>query len=66
MLLVAFLGHRGATVWFAQSILPEVPEAGWRKLGVPNRVLDVLVPEVVLRGARVMAVIGEFEAAGVP
>jgi len=29
-------------------ILPEVSEAGWRKLGVADRVLDVLVPEVVL------------------
>jgi hypothetical protein len=30
-----------------QSVLPEVPEAGGRKLCVPNRVLDVLVSEVV-------------------
>jgi hypothetical protein len=31
-----------------KSVLPEVPEAGGRKLGVANCVLDVLVPEVVL------------------
>jgi hypothetical protein len=36
-------------IW--QSILPEVPEPGGRKLGVSNRVLDVLVPEVALEGA---------------
>jgi hypothetical protein len=35
-----------------------------RKLGVPNGVLDVLVPEVVLQGARVLAIIGEFETTG--
>ena len=32
------------------SILPEVPEPFTGKLGVPNGVLDVLVPEVVLQG----------------
>jgi hypothetical protein len=36
-------------IW--QSILPEVPEPGGRKLNVSNRVLDVLVPEVALEGA---------------
>src|SRR5262249_22245002 len=48
-----------------QSILPEVPEAGGRKLGVAHRVLDILVPEVVLQCPRVVAVIGKFEPAGV-
>jgi hypothetical protein len=47
MLLMAFLGHRGVTV-DVPSVLPEVPKASGRKLGVSNRVLDVLVPEVVL------------------
>jgi hypothetical protein len=46
------------------SVLPEVPEAGERKLGVSNDVLYVLVPEVVLQRPRVMAVIGKFEPAG--
>jgi hypothetical protein len=46
------------------SILPEVPEPFTGKLGVPNGVLDVLVPEVLLQGPRVLAVIGEFETAG--
>jgi hypothetical protein len=30
------------------QIIPEVPEAGGRKLGVANGVMNVLVPEVVL------------------
>ena len=30
------------------SVLPEVSEAGGRKLGVPNDVLNVLMPKVVL------------------
>ena len=46
------------------SILPEIPEPVGRKLCVPNRVLDVFVPKIVLQGARVVAIIGEFEAAG--
>jgi hypothetical protein len=28
--------------------------------------LNVLVPEVVLQGAGIVAIVGEFEAAGVP
>jgi len=35
-----------------------------RKLGVADRVLDVLVPEVVLQGARIVAVVGQLEPAG--
>jgi hypothetical protein len=46
------------------SILPEVPEPVGRKLCVANGVLDVFVPKIMLEGARVVAVIGEFEAAG--
>src|SRR5262245_14260381 len=49
----------------ALSVLPEVAEARWRKLGISNRVLDVLVPEIMLQSPRVVTVIGEFEAAGV-
>ena len=45
-------------------ILPEVSEAGWRKLGVAHRVLDILVPEVVLQGPRVVAIIGELKTTG--
>src|SRR5215467_10096688 len=48
------------------SIVPEVLEAGRRQLGVAHRVLDVAVPEISLQRTGIDAVIGEFEAAGVP
>src|SRR5262245_59542630 len=40
------------------------PEPVGRHVVLPDRVLDVLVPEVVLQGARVMAIVGELEPAG--
>jgi hypothetical protein len=45
-------------------IPPKVLEAVGRQFGVPDRVLDVLVPEVVLQGPRVVAIIGQLEPAG--
>jgi hypothetical protein len=39
----------------ASAILPEVPKPLRGKIGVPNGVLDVLVPEVVLQAARIDA-----------
>jgi hypothetical protein len=57
MLLVAFLGHRGATVWFAQSILPEPIEAVGAKLGISHRMHDVAVAQEVLQRAGIDAVI---------
>jgi len=47
------------------SVPPKVFEAVRCHFGVPNRVLDVLVPEVVLEGARVVTVICELEPTGV-
>src|SRR5262249_2357268 len=47
------------------SSAPEIPEPIGRQLGIADRVLDVLVPEVVLQGSSVVAVIGQLEAAGV-
>ena len=44
----------------ATLISPEVPEPLGRKLGVPNGVLDVLVPEVVLQAARIDALVGQL------
>ena len=44
---------------------PKVLEPVGRKLGVPDRVLNVLVPEVVLQGPSVVTIVGEFEPAGV-
>jgi hypothetical protein len=43
--------HRGATVWFAQSILPEPVEAVGAKLGISHRVHDVAVAQKVLQRA---------------
>src|SRR5262249_47367466 len=48
-----------------QRSTPKVPEAIGRHFGVAHRVLDVLVPEIVLQGARVVAIVGELEPTGV-
>ena len=45
---------------------PKILEPLRRELGVAHRVHDVFVPEVVLQGARVASVVGEFVAARVP
>jgi hypothetical protein len=42
----------------------KVLEAIRRHLAVPDRMLNVLVPEVVLQSPRVVAVVGELEATG--
>src|SRR6266699_1189526 len=42
---------------------PKVFESVGRHFGVPDRVLNVLVPEVVLQGPRVVAIVGELEPA---
>src|SRR5262245_59621230 len=47
-----------------QRSTPKVPEAIGRHFGVPDRVLDVLVPEIVLQGARVVAIVSELKTAG--
>ena len=49
-----------------RSAPPKVLEPVGRHVGVPDRVLDVLVPEVVLQGPRVVAVVGELEPASMP
>ena len=57
-------------MWAARSrrelVPPKVLEAVGRQFGVPDRVLNVLVPEVMLQGARVVAIVGELEPAGMP
>jgi hypothetical protein len=45
---------------------PEVLETMRRQLGVAHRVLDVLVPEIGLQGAGVVAGVGQGVAAAVP
>ena len=46
------------------SVPPKVLEPVGRHFGVPDRVLNVLVPEVVLKGPRVVAIIGQLEPTG--
>lgn len=46
----------------ATSILPKAVKSGWRQLGVAHCVLDVLVPEIVLNGARIVSRVRKFEA----
>ena len=47
------------------SVPPKVLELVGRHFGVPDRMLNVLVPEVVLQGARVVTIVGQLEPAGV-
>src|SRR6516164_261433 len=49
----------------SSSAPPKVLEAVGCHVGVPNGVLGVLVPEVVLEGPRVVAIIGQLESASV-
>src|SRR5262249_21370819 len=46
------------------SVPPKILESVGRHVGVSNGVLDVLVPEVVLQGARVVTIVGQLEPAG--
>src|ERR1700757_785540 len=48
------------------SVLPKVVEAVGGELGVKSGVLDVTVPEIVLDGSGVLAVVSELEAGGMP
>jgi hypothetical protein len=48
----------------ARSASPKVFEAVGRHLGVPDRVLDILMAQIVLQSPRVMAIVGELEPTG--
>src|SRR5215831_15542568 len=48
----------------SSSVPPKVFESVGRHFGIPDRVLNVLVPKVVLQGPRVVAIVGELEPAG--
>jgi hypothetical protein len=50
----------------AALVLPKIPKAFRRQLGVAHRMLNVLVTEVVLQRARIDALIGQFETSRVP
>src|SRR5262245_42729638 len=56
------LRESSAPPWSAP---PKVLETVGRHLGVPDRVLDVLVPEVVLQRPRVVAIVGELKPTSV-
>src|SRR5262245_7042127 len=47
-----------------RSAPPKVLEPVGRHFGVAHRVLNVLVPEVMLQGSRVVAIVGELEPTG--
>src|SRR5262249_23726845 len=48
----------------SSSVPPKIFEPVGRHFGVPDRVLNVLVPKVVLQGPCVVAIVGELEPAG--
>jgi len=48
------------------SLSPEIPESSRRQFGVAHRVLDIAVTEVGLQRPRVVALVRQGEAAGVP
>src|SRR6516225_3725996 len=48
----------------SDSTPPKVLEPVGRHFGVPDGVLDVLVPEVVLQGPRVVSIVRELESTG--
>src|SRR5262245_41098299 len=49
----------------SSSVPPKVLGPVGRQFGIPDRVLNVLMPKVVLQGPRVVAIVGELEATGV-
>ena len=49
-----------------QSLAPKVFEPRRCQLGIAHRVLDILVAEVGLQGARVVPIVREFITAGMP
>src|ERR671923_777638 len=48
------------------SIVPEVLKAPRREFCVPDGMLNIAMPQVVLNGARVGILVGQVKAAGVP
>src|SRR5262245_37543445 len=47
-----------------RQLAPKILEPVGRHFGVAHRVLDVLVPDVMLQGPRVMAIVSELEPTG--
>ena len=47
-------------IFSVRSVLPEVAESRRGQLGVANRVLDILVAEILLDCSRIVPIVGEF------
>ena len=58
------LGQRqiGLSATAMHSVLPETFEPVRRQFRVPGRVLDIAMPEVMLDGSGILAIVGEFVA----
>ena len=58
------LGQRqiGLSAIAVRSVLPETFEPVRRQFRVPGRVLDIAMPEVMLDGSGILAIVGEFVA----
>ena len=48
------------------SIVPEVLKPLWRKFRIPDRRLNVAMPQIMLDSTRIQVSVGEVKAAGVP
>src|SRR5947208_3427425 len=57
---------RGRTSRRREDLAPEILEPVRRKLAVPDRVLNVLVTEIVLQGSGIVPVVCELESAAMP
>src|SRR5262245_65009473 len=58
-------GKRKSSRTCRRQLAPKILEPVWRHFGVSDRVLDVLVPEVVLQRPRVVAIVGELKPTSV-
>ena len=57
---------RIVVIYICALTAPEILEPRRRKLGVAHRVLDVAVAEIGLQGARIVSLVRQRVAAGVP
>jgi hypothetical protein len=49
-----------------RSVPEQALKAGWREFGISHCVLDRLVPQIALDGARIDAVVRQFVTAAMP
>ena len=60
------IGPSSGAVFSSAGGGPEILEAPWTQLGIPHRVLNVLVAKVKLNRAGVLAGVGQVKAGRVP